>query len=72
MNKKEYAELEGHHIREDEKLTKLFKKDELICPESKRTWYSEVARCNLNDKYCLLETGDTCPYYEEYLEEENQ
>ena len=52
----------------DEKLIKL-SKEELICPDSKRTWYSEISKCNLNDKSCLLETGDDCPYYQEWLEE---
>ena len=42
---------------------------EFICPESKQTWYSEFTRCNLNDKICLLETGEECPYYQEFKEE---
>ena len=53
----------------DEKLMRLFGKEELVCPESRRSWYSEITRCNLNDKYCLLETGDKCPYYEEWKAE---
>ena len=39
------------------------------CPESKQTVYYPMDRCNLNDKTCLLESGDKCVYYEEYLEE---
>ncbi len=54
---------------QNKKLPKLWKSDELICPDSKRTWYMDVALCNLNDKYCLLESGDECPYYEEFLKE---
>ena len=56
----------------DENLNKLFNKEELICPDSKRSWYSEIALCNLNDKYCLLETGNDCPYYQEWLEEQKE
>ena len=39
------------------------------CPESKQTVFYPVARCNLNDKICLLESGNKCSYYEEYLEQ---
>lgn len=39
------------------------------CPESKQTAYYPAARCNLNDKPCVLELGWNCPYYEDYLVE---
>ena len=39
------------------------------CPDARTSWYQDVDLCNLNDKVCLLEAGDRCPYYEEYLEE---
>jgi len=45
--------------------------DDFSCPDSRRSWYCDVALCNLNDKICLLESGDKCPYYEEWLEEQN-
>lgn len=38
------------------------------CPEAVSYWEG-LDTCNLNDKTCLLESGDECPYYNEYLEE---
>lgn len=31
--------------------------------------YEGSAMCNLNDKYCLMEYGDKCEAYDEYLKE---
>lgn len=53
----------------DKKLIDLFKEEKLICPDSRKSWFSEVALCNLNDKYCLLEEGLTCVHYEDWLKE---
>ncbi len=49
-------------------------KDRPRCPESKQHWYQRgfPARCNLNDKYCLLDTDGTCPTYDDYLFELKQ
>ena len=32
--------------------------------------YTSLAMCELNSKYCLLETGDKCDAFEELLKEE--
>jgi len=42
------------------------------CPDAKVSWYNGMWICNLNGKLCLLESGEECPYYEEYLEELNK
>lgn len=51
------------------------------CPQSTQTVFYplecvlvnySMARCNLNDKFCLLETKDYCPYYEDWLFEQKQ
>ena len=39
------------------------------CPEVRRSWYNGVDLCNLNDKICLLEGPNECPYYNDYLKE---
>jgi len=39
------------------------------CPDAKVGWYSGMWICKLNGKLCLLEVGEECPYYEEFLEE---
>lgn len=38
----------------------------IICPDAKGSRFSEVPLCRLNDKYCLIETGYECDYYEDY------
>ncbi len=48
-------------------------KDKPECPEAQKSWYDDTRICQLNrNKVCLLETGDTCEYYEEWLKEENK
>ncbi|MFH0897646.1 MAG: hypothetical protein V1850_06345 [Candidatus Bathyarchaeota archaeon] len=44
------------------------------CPESIQNWYQRgfPARCNLNDKPCVLDGGYPCPTYEDWLFEEKQ
>lgn len=37
------------------------------CPDARRAFDLDV--CNLNDKICLLEGGEKCPYYEQFLVE---
>lgn len=37
------------------------------CPESLQTAFYPYTRCNLNDKICLLESGDRCAYYQDWL-----
>mgnify|MGYP001581894611 CR=1 FL=1 len=37
------------------------------CPGSIQTVFYSVARCNLNDRICLLELGGVCHYYEDWL-----
>ena len=46
--------------------------DERECPEArhKRAGDEVYDICNLNDKICLLVSGDKCEYFEEYLEED--
>ncbi len=39
------------------------------CPDARHSWYNGMALCNLNDKMCLLEGDNECPYYEDYLKE---
>jgi hypothetical protein len=39
------------------------------CPDARISWYNSTWICTLNDKLCLLEGNNKCPYYEEYLEE---
>ena len=41
------------------------------CPDAKTGWYSDMDICTLNSKLCVLESGEKCPYYEEWLKEEN-
>ena len=40
------------------------------CPQLKRHWHDGTPLCKLNDKFCFLESGTTCDYYEEWLKEE--
>ena len=47
----------------------LRKYDETRCPHRQSTWAEGVDMCELVDKYCLLETGDECDVYKEYLRE---
>jgi len=46
--------------------------EELRCPDSRSTWYCDVAICNLNDKICVVESGCTCPYYDEWKQEQEE
>ena len=39
------------------------------CPELALRTVDGIDYCKLNDKLCVREGGDTCPYYEEYLQE---
>ena len=47
-------------------------KEKPACPESYSSWYNDVRLCNLkgHKTICLLESGNTCDYYEELLKEE--
>ena len=38
------------------------------CPEQKQVRFGNLD-CRLNDKLCVRENEDTCPYYDEYLQE---
>ena len=46
-------------------------KEKPECPEARKCWYDrEIVLCQLNrNKVCVLETGDTCEYYKEWLKE---
>ena len=42
-------------------------KDVEPCPD--RKYHNGLDFCKLNDKLCVRENEDTCPYYDEYLQE---
>lgn len=42
------------------------------CPDLKGNFPNSMAKCGLNDKYCLLETDGFCPTYEDWLFEVKQ
>jgi len=50
-------------------------KEKPECPEAKKSWYNGTRLCQLTgefpreQKFCLLESGDTCIYYEKWLKE---
>jgi len=46
---------------------KVIIQDEHRCPEARRV--ADVNICGLDNKVCLLETGDTCDVYNDWLKE---
>ena len=53
-------------------MTVIGAKEKPGCPEARKGWYNDMDICKESGRLCVLESGEECPIYNEYLEEETK